>query len=539
MRIGLAQINSTLGDFRSNRDKILEFSTKAVERRCDLVVFPELALFGYNPMDLLERDSLVQEQELVLKSMTKKLPKDVAVLVGCIRNVKTARGKHLLNSAALFMQGKSPRFFDKQHIPYFDVFDESRFILDGPMDDPTFVLNKQRVLVTICADIWGWDTSFRKSPYSSNCLTKHNTRKIDVVVNLSASPFTNTKPIERLHLARKVTQHFKAPFVYVNMVGAQDELIFDGGSFALSSKGKVLSQSVMFQEDINVVDFETEAGGFREQELKGVEILRQALVLGIRDFCHKTDHKLVHLGLSGGVDSALVACLAADALGPDHVTCFGLPGPYSSPESLEWARKLAQNLGVNWHEVSICDTYENVLGTFSKTIEEPPFGVLHENLQARIRALYLMAYANHKKSLLLSTGNKCELATGYSTLYGDLCGGLLPIGDLVKSEVYELARHYNEQYELIPNSILDRPPSAELRPNQRDQDTLPSYDKLDQSVKDLVESCKGASNETDQWTLSALYRSEHKRWQAPPVLKVTNHAFGRGRRFPIAHRAST
>lgn len=535
MRIALAQINSQLGDFEYNKNKIISYVNKACERRCDLVVFPELSLFGYRPSDLLERSSIAKEQIKYLRLISKEIPKNIGVLFGAISE-NSKSGKSYFNSAVFMEKGKKPIFFNKELLPTYDVFDEYRHIERGQVGETILKYKNKKILVTVCEDIWAWDFKGYKNLYPKNPLARVK-EKIDLVVNLSASPFSFEKEDLRKKVCLLTSKKFKAPLVYVNMVGAQDELIFDGGSFVINPQGKILAQSVQFDEDINVFDMTSSAGGLRTQKLNQIEKLRQALVLGIQDFAKKVGFSHLHLGLSGGIDSAVVACLAADALRPSMVTGIALPGPYNLPESYTWAAEFAKKLGIDFNTVSITDTFNQTLATLEKSWGSLKFSVLHENLQARIRGNILMAYSNHKNSLLLTTSNKSEYASGYCTLYGDMCGGLAPIGDLLKGQVYELARHYNKERELIPNEIITRPPSAELRPNQKDQDTLPEYDKLDKAVINIVENKKPVSNETESWLLNSLLRSEFKRWQAPPILRVSQHAFGRGRFFPIAHKA--
>ncbi len=361
--------------------------------------------------------------------------------------------------------------------------------------------------------------------------------KVDLVINMSASPFTHEKAKDRRAVVGLTAKNFKAPMIYVNMVGGQDEVIFDGGSFAIDAKGKPLAQNIYFDEDLNILDLESLQGGFRETSKDKNESLRQALVLGFREYVKKTGFSKVHLGLSGGIDSAVVAALAVDALGPSKVVGFTLPGPFNEARSKTLSEALAKNLGIRILNVDIGSSYEETLSSFQKAVGKFDFNLVNENLQARLRGLFLMAYSNKENSMLLTTGNKSEYATGYATLYGDMCGGLAPIADLVKGEVYALARHYNSERELIPLDIIERAPSAELRPGQKDQDSLPPYDELDASVKRLVEKQKPAKSETDRWLLALLMRTEFKRWQGAPILKVTAHAFGRGRRMPLAHKA--
>lgn len=538
MRIALAQINPTLGDFAANKAKILEYVARAVERRCDLVVFPEASLFGYHPVDLLERPSLVALQEKILRELQSEIPKGVGVFVGAIVRNASKKGKGFWNAAVFLERGKKPRVFAKQLLPTYDVFDESRHIEPGHVAKNVFRFRGKRILVTICEDIWAWPLKHNPwySTYGRNPLKDVKSGAVDLVVNMSASPFTQSKFANRRAVTKHTATYFKTPMVYVNLVGAQDELIFDGGSFALDKKGRVIAQSVRFEEDLNVIDLADLSGGQRELPSSDEELTRSALVLGIRDFLRKTGFKKVHLGLSGGVDSALVACLAADAMGPSNVTCVFMPGPFTSKESFKYASELAERLDVRFLQLSIDAEYDSIVRKLERIFGHMEFGVTQENLQARLRGLLLMAVSNRESSLLLGCTNKSELAVGYGTLYGDLVGGLMPIGDLLKTEVFKLARYYNSEDELIPREIIERPPSAELRANQKDSDSLPEYDELDKIVHNLVEGLHAPRNDLETRILEMMMKSEFKRWQSPPILKVSDHAFGRGRRFPIAHR---
>lgn len=539
MRVALAQINSFLGDFSGNKDKILDYINRAANKHCELVIFPEAALFGYHPADLLERPSIVAAQEKLLSEIARKIPKGMGVLVGAFVKNKSGQGKGYWNAAVFLERGKKPLIFPKQLLPTYDVFDESRHVEPGQVAKNIFKFKGQKILVTICEDIWGWPRKGNPgfSSYGVNPLTQAPRKGLDLVVNLSASPFTETKFKNRQIVVGMTAKHFKCPMVYVNMVGAQDELIFDGGSFAVDAKGKVVAQSVRFEEDLNVYDLNSGEGGSRNLPEDPQEILRSAIVLGLRDFLRKCGVEKVHLGLSGGIDSALVACLACDAVGPMNVTAISLPGPFTSKESVELARQLAEKLGIKLFEVPITGMYEQSVRDFDKAFGEKKFGLHNENVQARLRGLALMAYSNRENSLLIGTTNKSEIAVGYGTMYGDLIGGVMPIADLLKGEVYELARHYNSQSEIIPKKILTRPPTAELRANQTDQDSLPPYDQLDKAVRRLVEGFHAPKTDVEKRVLSMMMKSEFKRWQAPPVLKVSDHAFGRGRRFPVAHKA--
>jgi NAD+ synthase (glutamine-hydrolysing) len=535
MRIGVAQINPTLGDFENNKLKILDYVKRAKDMKCSLVVFPECSLFGYHPFDMLERAEAVERQEKELKDLVKKLPEGVGVIIGLITKNKAKRGRPYFNSAALIQKGKILKIFNKQLLPTGDVFDEARFIEEGDVSKNYFKFGGRSFFLTICEDIWAWEHSGR-SPYAVNPLQKVKKQKVDLVINISASPYFLGKMKLRDKVTLATAKAFKAPLLYANLVGAQDEIIYDGQSFLITPQGKKPFECLAFEEHLNVFDLSTKESWFNPPKLQKTEELRKALVLGIQDFCRKVGISKVHFGLSGGIDSAVVACLAAEAVGPSNVTAFGLPGPFSADMSLSLAENLAKNLGIKFLEIPINETYATALKTFSSVTQHKEFNLVNENMQSRLRGLFLMAYSNKEGSLLLTTGNKSEYATGYTTLYGDMCGGLAPIGDLIKKQVYELAEYYNSQAEVIPKEIITRPPTAELRPNQKDQDTLPPYDVLDAAVVHLVEQQRRTKTDVQKWLLKKMYSSEFKRWQAPPILKVSGHSFGRGRRFPVAHK---
>ncbi len=541
-KIALAQVNPHLGAFAENAQRILEQVHRAQSQACDLVVFPEATLFGYHPMDLLERPGVVEAQMKELHRLEKRIPKNIGVFIGAIVPNSKKKGKAYFNAALFLQGGKKSKVFPKQLLPTYDIFDESRHIEPGLVKDNVFKFKGKKLLVTICEDIWAWSgpLSPASARYGENPLTQVKSKDVDLVINLSASPFTDEKLKMRQFVVKTTATHFKAPMVYVNMVGGQDEMIFDGGSYAVDSKGKILLQCQRFVEDFRILDLaegQAQKGNLAHLPKPLVEQRRQAIVLGLRDFVHKTGFSKVHLGLSGGIDSAVVASLAVEALGPDNVVALTLPGPFTDPQGLQAAHQLAKNLKMACHEIPIEDTFQVKMTSLERAFGSIPFGLVQENLQARLRAVLLMAYSNHQGSLLLNTSNKSELAMGYSTLYGDLCGGLCPIGDLVKGEVLELAHYYNRDREVIPPFIIQRPPSAELAPGQKDEDSLPPYPQLDRAVEKLVEGYRSPKGALDQKVLRAMMASEFKRWQAPPILKLSGHSFGRGRRFPIAHKA--
>lgn len=537
MRIALAQINSRLADFSYNRSKILEFTHQALARKCDLVIFPEASLFGYPSMDLLERSSLVKDQLRELKKLQKDMPMGVAALVGFYEPNTAKRGRPYFNSAALIEKGKPFKVFRKELLAVGDVFDESRFLESGDIKKNIFKYKNKKFLLTICEDIWAWADKNGRSLHKENPLVKLKGERPDFVINISASPFYLGKEKIRRYFASETSRYFKCSLIYVNAVGAQDEIIFDGGSFVIDAKGREKLSCLSFEEDINVIDTETLEAWNQVKSLSKIEELHRALVLGIKDFCQKTGMNQVHLGSSGGIDSAVVAALATDALGPSNVTQIAMPGPHSSVISENLAEELSKNLGNRFIKAPIQEMFHAVNDSLAEPFQFHTFGLTQENIQARLRGLVLMAYSNKANSMLLNTSNKSEFASGYSTLYGDMCGGLSPLGDLTKEQVYELARYYNQEHEVIPSKIITRAPSAELRPGQKDSDSLPPYGLLDAAVVQIVERCKGATSEVETWLLQAIMKSEFKRWQAAPILKVSSHAFGRGRRYPIAHHA--
>ncbi len=536
MKIALAQINPHLGNFEYNFNLILNKTSESKKSGAQLVVFPEAALFGYYPMDLLERKSIVNKQLQYIKKLEKKVPEGIAVLFGAITVNPSKRGKPYFNSALFVEKGKKTKVLNKELLPVYDVFDESRHIETGDLSKNIIKFKKHNILISICEDIWAWEDSKGFSHYAKNPLKKIKPSSVDLVINLSGSPYTTVKEKKRSHMIKKTGQYFKTPVLYSNLVGAQDEIIFDGQSIIYDYKKNSSYQLKAFEEDVYFYDFKSPLKSRKNKESSS-EKLRRALCLGLYDFTKKTSLKKVHLGLSGGVDSALVAALAADALGPENVTAIALPSVHNASESFELAKKQCENSKIKFHELKIQNIYESLISELNKTLGEKEFSVMHENLQARIRGTLLMAYSNLENSLLLNTSNKSEFSVGYSTLYGDMCGGLSVIGDLKKAQVYELANYYCKEKGWIPERVIVREPSAELRPNQKDSDSLPCYELLDKMVQKTVVE-KGVPSDTKNFGfINKLMASEFKRWQAPPILKVSAHAFGRGRRYPIAHKS--
>ena len=466
------------------------------------------------------------------------MPSKVAVLVGAVTENKNKYGKYYHNSAVFLIKGKKPKFFHKTVLPTYDVFDEARYFEPGDLTKNSFQIKGYKVLVTICEDTWASDQqTWIGSRFPKDPLKLIKKRSVNLIVNLSASPFSIHKAQRRLNMIQHVTKQLSAPMLYTNLVGGQDEIIFDGGSVLVDQKGSIQMQSKYFEEDLKCYDLKLR----KEISLNSSQItkpkksllsVKQAIVLGIKDFVKKAGYEHVHLGLSGGIDSALVASLAVEALGPDSVTVMALPGPFSTHLSYRLAQELTQNLGCQFLEFSIQDVYKQIAKDL-KVQQIQCSGITSENVQSRLRCLYLMAFANHKKSLLLSTSNKSEYAVGYTTLYGDMSGALAPIGDLLKTQVYQLAKQcYADK---IPVKIFFRPPTAELRKNQKDTDHLPEYNEMDPRIEHLMVKCGPARGTMDRWILHKMRISEFKKWQSPPILRVTEHAFGSGRRCPINH----
>ncbi len=532
MKLCLAQINTTIAHFEQNSRKIIEGIELAYKNGCDLLLLPELCLFGYWPSDLLENQLLIQEQIKKIKIIQKHIPKGLGVLFGAVTLDKKSDGLCGRNTAVFLEKEKPPKYFYKELLPNYDVFDEKRHFASGKMKDNILKFKNKKILVTICEDIWGWGDQGHRYPVNPITEIKQT---VDLVVNISASPYSFNKIKERENVVAQTARKMKAPVVYVNQCGAQDEIVFDGGSFILDFKGKKLYQAPYFEENFGIYDF-NKPTKHKNTKQDSLVLLKNALVLGIRDFTQKNNFKKIHLGLSGGIDSALVACLAVQAVGARNVTCIALPGPYSSQLSFDLALKLTENLGVEFLNIDTNGVYKTYFDELDISLGIKEFGLVHENLQSRIRGTFLMAYSNFKNSLLLTTGNKAEYAMGYATLYGDMCGGLAPIGDLLKSQVVDLCHLINESQAIIPAEIIKRPPTAELRENQKDEDSLPPYNILDSLVEKFIVTGVSPKNEFEEDIYRRMMLAEFKRWQAAPILRVSDRAFGTGRRYPITKK---
>ena len=540
MKIGILQVDLTVGDFAGNSGKILRGYEKVVREGADLVLAPELGLCGYPPRDLLNREDFLEAHDRALRALAAKIGK-IPLLTGGIERFRGRDGRPLHNAAFLLQQKKLRVVARKALLPTYDVFDEDRYFEPGG-DSRPIRIGKTRVGVTICEDIWNDEDLWPLRRYRRDPVRELTRKGIDLLVNLSASPWSIDKEKTRFRLLRGVAVRSGIPVVQVNAVGGNDELVFDGQSLVAGKKGGVLAQGAPFGEQSWVVDLQgrekTPEWACREEQLF------RALVLGTRDYLEKCGFREVVLGLSGGIDSALTAVIAAEAVGPDKVLGVAMPSRFSSEGSVKDAEALARRLRIRYLKIPIEGPFQSMLASIAPARGGRTGGLTEENLQSRLRGVVLMAVSNDSGRLLLTTGNKSELAVGYCTLYGDMCGALGVIADVPKTMVYRLARWVNREREIIPKSSIDKAPSAELRPNQTDQDSLPPYEKLDQILESYVVNDgsiramanKGISKTTAREIVRKIDLSEYKRRQAAPGLKVTTKAFGVGRRMPIAQK---
>jgi NAD+ synthetase len=538
----MAQINPTVGDIAGNLKKTQGFISFAQQAHVDLLIFPELSVVGYPPMDLLEKKSFVEHNLSAVEKLAKKAPK-MGVIVGFVKKNPHQPGMPLLNCAGLLTNGKLAFTQAKTLLPSYDVFDETRYF-QSPQRTRRTLFRNQKIGISICEDIWNDKDFWERRLYTKDPIKELTGQRVELLVNISASPFALGKGKLRYQMIQNVAKRYSLPIIYVNQVGGNDSLIFDGGSFALDEKGRLIAQAKRFEEDFVVFDFDNISGSeltFEEDEFAS---LHQALLLGIRDYVHKTGFTKVLLGLSGGIDSSLTCLLAVQALGKENVYGVLMPSPYSSEGSVTDAKELTHNLGIDYTVVPIGNLFSDYNSALARLFEGMGEDVTEENIQARIRGTILMALSNKFGYLLLSTGNKSELAMGYCTLYGDMAGGLAAISDLPKSLVYRLAGYLNRDEERIPKSVLTKAPSAELRPNQKDEDSLPPYEILDEILHSYIEENRGKEEIIDQGfdphlvteVLEKVDQNEYKRRQAPTGLRVTSKAFGFGRRIPIAQR---
>jgi NAD+ synthetase len=544
MKLALAQINPTIGDIAGNEAKILAAYQRGVQAGADIVVTPELALTGYPPRDLVLRPGLIRQNQAALERLALATG-TTGLLVGYVGENTARPGREVTNAAALLQNGKTLSVRAKTLLPTYDVFDEDRYFEPARGNTPV-PFNGQAIGLTICEDIWNDEDFWRDRRYRANPPMDLAGAGARMLFNLSASPWHLGKEATRRAMLQSLARKSGRPVIFCNQVGGNDELVFDGGSMVIDGAGRLLGQAGQFEEDFLIVGLpepdQPAAPEVTPAVLCPEEMLFKALVLGLRDYMHKCGFTSAVLGLSGGIDSAVVAVLAAAALGSQHVRGVSLPSRFSSQGSLDDARVLAENLGIHYEVVPIeppfAATKDQLQATFAGRAED----TTEENIQARLRGVILMALSNKFGSLLLTTGNKSELAVGYCTLYGDMCGGLAVISDVPKMMVYRLARWMNREREIIPASTITKPPSAELRPNQTDQDSLPPYERLDAILEAYVvegktpaEIVKAGYSETDvRRVVRLIDGAEYKRRQAAPGLKVTSKAFGLGRRIPVA-----
>ncbi len=542
MKIALAQMNPTVGDFAGNVARILDFAQRARARGADLAVFSELCLCGYLPHDLIERPDFVERNHQELQRLAAESP--LPAVVGYVGHSRSETGKRAANCAALIADGRVVFEQRKMLLPTYDVFDESRYFQPAESQQ-LFSFCGRRIGLTICEDVWNDKNFWANRLYQRDPVAELASAGADLLLNVSSSPYTIDKRGLRHDMLRAIARAHRLPVVYVNQIGGNDSLVFDGSSLVMLADGRVAAQAKAFEEDLVLFDTETGSGEVHDQPANELEAVDLALVCGTRDYVRKCGFSRVVIGLSGGIDSSLVAAIAVRALGPENVTGVGMPGPYSSKGSLTDAQELARNLGIRFEVLPIHAIFDSYRQSLAGIFTGYPEDVTEENIQARIRGNLLMALSNKFHSLVLSTGNKSEMAVGYCTLYGDMAGGLAVIADIPKVMVYELGRLINERNPVIPAAVLTKPPSAELRPNQTDQDSLPPYDVLDRILKAYVEDLKSPEEIADHYEFPLdlvrsiavrVDRNEYKRHQAPPGLKVTSKAFSVGRRFPIAQK---
>ena len=544
MLIAIGQIDTTVGDMSGNVRKMLDFAHSAHQRGAELIVFPELAICGYPPRDLVQCDGFQEENQESLLELSRHLPTNLTAIAGYVARSPQSCGKPFVNAGAVLAGGKLLYCQAKILLPTYDVFDEHRNFEPGGHPE-VFQVGDTRIGLTICEDCWNDKYFWQKRLYTRDPVEELAPANPEVIINISASPYAFGKRAFRQKMLQAIAQRHGVPVVFANLIGGNDSLVFDGSSLALDAKGTIRAQAKSFEEDLVFFDTKKPTEDIHPQPQSEIEAVFEALVLGTRDYCRKCGFERAVIGLSGGIDSSVVAVIAARALGPEHVIGISMPGPFSSEGSLTDARRLAQNLGLQYEVVPITDGFEVFRQALKPVFRDLSEDVTEENLQARTRGTILMAISNKHHALVLSTGNKSELATGYCTLYGDMVGGLAVIADIYKVMVYDLARWINREREVIPNACLEKPPSAELRPNQTDQDTLPPYDLLDQVLSDYIEENASAEDIVKKRrvplslvrdVIRRVHHNEYKRQQAAPNLKVTPKAFGVGRVFPIAHR---
>jgi NAD+ synthase (glutamine-hydrolysing) len=544
VKIALGQINPTIGDFTGNSKKIIESSRQALALGAEMVLFPELAVCGYPPRDLLEKPAFVERNQQVINEIAQAVPQ-ITIICGFVSPAKVETGKSVMNSAAVLRQGAVQFVQSKMLLPTYDVFDEMRYF-DPAESQKLLPLAGKEFALTICEDAWNDKHFWHRRLYRVDPVDELLHAGGNMVLNISASPFHLGKRELRRQMLATIARDNKVPVLFVNQVGGNDSLIFDGSSMVIAPNGQIVAQAKSFEEDLVIFDSETMQGDMHEQVPVGMASAFAGLALGTRDYVRKCGFSKVVIGLSGGIDSALTAAIAVDALGKENVTGIAMPSQYSSEHSIKDARELACKLGIRFEVIAIGDIFDGYRKALAPLFAGMAEDVAEENLQSRIRGNILMAFSNKFGALVLTTGNKSEVGVGYCTLYGDMVGGLGVISDVPKTMVYELSRYVNSLKAVIPQSTIDKPPSAELRPGQKDSDTLPPYEVLDNILEDYVEdyhtaeqiaAARGYDVRVVRDVIRMIERSEYKRQQAAPGLKITPKAFGLGRRFPIAQKS--
>lgn len=544
MKIALGQINPTVGDFSRNAAKIIQFARQARSAGAGLILFPELAVSGYPPHDLVERPSFVTRNRETVERIAAET-QGIAVICGMVTPAEADSGKKVMNSAALLREGRIEFIQSKMLLPTYDVFDELRNFAPAKSQQ-LFSFCGNQMALTICEDAWNDKRFWNKRLYRIDPVEELVRAGGNFVLNISASPFWLGKRELRRDMLAAIAHNQKVPVAMVNQVGGNDSLVFDGSSLVIAPDGQVIAQGKSFEEDLIYFDSQSLTGDMHTQTIGEEASAYEALVLGTRDYVHKCGFERAIIGLSGGIDSALTASIAVDALGSENIIGVGMPGPYSSRGSIDDAQQLARNLKIRFELLSIDEIYEAARRTLVPVFTGMPENVTEENIQSRARGMLLMAMSNKFGALVLSTGNKSELAVGYCTLYGDMVGGLAVISDVPKTLVYRLSAYVNSRRKVIPEATIEKPPSAELRPDQRDSDSLPPYEVLDEILEDFVEESWSAEQiarahnfdpDLVRRVIRMVERSEYKRQQAAPGIKISAKAFGYGRRFPIAAKA--
>jgi len=544
MKIALAQLNYHIGNFDYNFSKIKEFVVRAKNEGADLIIFAELAVTGYPPRDFLEFNDFIRKSNFVVDTLAKECV-GISVIIGAPSVNLNKDGKPLFNSAYFLNEGKIQAIRHKTLLPTYDVFDEYRYFEPNAVFE-VIEYKEYKIALTICEDLWN-DTVENENNarplYTTYPMEKLKAQSPDMIVNIAASPFSYAQAEIRKEVLSAKSKKYGLPLIYVNHVGAQTELLFDGGSMVMNSHGEVIEKLKYFEEDFKVINFKriNTSPVIPEKIINKTERIHEALVMGIRDYFGKMGLSKAIVGLSGGIDSAVTFTLAARALGIENVWGILMPSQFSSDHSINDARQLAENLGAKHTIIPIEDVYRQYMNSLQSLFNDLPFGLAEENLQARIRAVYLMALSNKFGYILLNTSNKSEAAVGYGTLYGDMCGGLSVLGDVYKTDIFALARYINKQKTVIPENTILNPPTAELRPDQKDSDSLPEYEILDKILFHYIESRKspaeliemGFNPELVNRTLKLVNTNEYKRAQTPPILRVSPKAFGMGRRLPI------